>query len=126
LLARVGYFEGTDPLFLSMLAAEGVETLPVANTMDGHGKNVNQLGKDEVDVVVGYLHKIIPAEELRTASLSHIVGNLLSACEAYKIPAVFIAPSEAHDRARRLLGETRGEVYIVSPEEVEAHVRKYL
>jgi hypothetical protein len=76
--------------------------------------------------VVGYLHKIIPAEELRTASLSLVVNNLLSACTAYKIPAVFIAPAELHEKARKLLGDTGGVARIVSPEDVEAEVRKYL
>ena len=62
-MARVGYLEGTDPLLLSSLTAEGIETLPVANTWDGHGKPINQLGKGEVNLVVGYLHKVIPTEQ---------------------------------------------------------------
>jgi hypothetical protein len=31
-MARVGYFEGADPLVLAKLACERSETLPVANT----------------------------------------------------------------------------------------------
>jgi len=53
LLLRVGYFEGTDPLLLTKLSAEGIETLPIGNTWDGHRKYVNHLSKDEVNVVVG-------------------------------------------------------------------------
>jgi hypothetical protein len=125
-MARVGYFEGTDPLLLSMLAAEGVETLPVANTMDRHGKNVNQLSKGEVNVVVGYLHKIIPAEELRTASLGRMVDNMLSACTAYDIPVLLIVSTDVRDQAKKLLGEAAPNVHLVPPEELEAHVKKYL
>ncbi len=111
---------------MSVFAAEGVETLPIANIMDKHGKNVNQLSKGEVDVLVGYMHKIIPAEELRTASLSLMVDNMLSACTAHKIPVLLIVPAESHDKAKKLLGDTKADVHIVAPEEVEAQIRKYL
>jgi hypothetical protein len=95
-LARVGYFEGTDPLLLSKLAAEGIETLPVANTWDGHGKYVNHLTKGEVNVVVGYLHKIIPAEQQRVGA-----SDLLFACKTLEIPVVLIVPAASRDKARR-------------------------
>ena len=57
-MARIGYFEGTDPLLLTRLAVEGIETLPLSNTWDHYGKYVNHLYRDEVDVIVGYLHKV--------------------------------------------------------------------
>jgi hypothetical protein len=125
-MARIGYFQGTDPLLLSVFAAEGVETLPVANIMDKHGKNVNQLSKGEVDVLVGYLHKIIPAEQVRTASLSLMVESMLSACAAHKIPVLLVAPADSHDKAKKLLGDTKADVHIVAPKEVEAQIRKYI
>jgi hypothetical protein len=125
-LARVGYFEGTDPLLLSTLAAEGVETLPLANTWDGHGKYVNHLGKGEVNVVVGYFHKVIPAEETRTAMFELILDNLLSACKVYEIPVLLIVPTRLREKAKAILGEPGKWVQLVSPEEVEAQVRKHL
>ena len=125
-MARVGYFEGTDPLLLSMLAAEGVETLPVANTMDRHGKNVNQLSKGEVNVVVGYLHKVIPAEIKRTASFQLMLDNMLSACKAYNIPVLLIVRSTLRDEAKKIIGDAGSNVHIVSPEELETQIRKYL
>ena len=125
-MARVGYFEGTDSLLLSKLAAEGIETLPVANTMDGHGKNVNQLSKGEVNVVVGYLHKVIPAEPLRTASFHLMLDKMLSACKAHNIPVLLIAPAALHDKAKKILGDGGPNVHLVAPEEIEAQVRKYL
>jgi hypothetical protein len=125
-LARVGYFEGTDPLLLSTLAAEGVETLPVANTWDGHGKYVNHLSKGEVNVVVGYLHKVIPAESLRTSSLSLMVDSMLSACKAHGIPVLLIVSASLRDKAKEILGDIGPNVHIVAPGELEAEIRKYL
>lgn len=120
-MARVGYFEGTDPLLLSKLAAEGVETLPVGNTWDGHGKYVNHLGKGEVNVVVGYFHKVVPAEQERMAP-----ADLLFACKTMDIPVVLIVPTPARDKAKKLLGDAGPKVYVVAPEEVETEIRKHL
>jgi len=125
-LARVGYFEGTDPLLLSTLAAEGVETLPVANTWDGHGKYVNHLSKGEVNVVVGYLHKVIPAEQARTSLFPLMLDYLLSACKIHGIPVLLIVPATLHDKAKKILGDTGPNIHIVSPEELETQIRKYL
>jgi hypothetical protein len=120
-LPRVGYFEGTDPLLLSKLAAEGVETLPVANTWDGHGKYVNHLSKGEVNVVVGYLHKVVPAEQERMGP-----ADLLFACKTMDIPVVLIVPTIARDKAKKLLAEAGPKIHVVAPEEVEAEIRKYI
>lgn len=125
-MARVGYFEGTDPLLLTKLAAEGVETLPVANTWDGHGKYVNHLSKGEVNVVVGYLHKVIPAESVRTSSLSLMIDNMLSACKVNDIPVLLIVPAALQDKAKKILGDIGPNVHIVALEELEAQIRKYL
>jgi len=125
-MARLGYFEGTDPLLLTTLAAEGVETLPVANTWDGHGKYVNHLSKGEVNVVVGYLHKVIPAESVRTSELSLMLDNMLGACKAHGIPVLLIVPSVLHDKAKKILGDAGSNVHLVAPEELEAQIRRYL
>ncbi len=125
-MGRVGYFEGTDPLLLATLAVEGIETLPIANTWDAHGKPVNHLGKGEVDVVVGYLHKIIPAEQERTAMFELMLNNMLVACKTHNIPVLLIAPSQLRQKARKLLGDVGSNVHIVSPEELETQIRKYL
>ena len=125
-MARVGYFEGTDPLLLTKLAAEGVETLPVANTWDGHGKYVNHLSKGEVNVVVGYLHKVIPAESVRTSSLSLMIDNMLSACKINDIPVLLIVPATLQDKAKKILGDIGPNVHIVALEELEAQIRKYI
>ena len=125
-MARVGYFEGTDPLLLASLAAEGVETLPIANTWDAHGKPVNHLSKGEVDVVIGYLHKVIPAGQGRSPMFELLLDNLLLACKTHNIPVLLIAPSKVHEKARKLLGKMGSNVRLVSPEELEPQIRKYL
>lgn len=125
-MARVGYFEGTDPLLLSALAAEGIETIPVANTWDGHGKYVNHLSKGEVNVVVGHLHKVIPAEPLRTSSLPLMVDGMLSACSVHSIPVLLVVPAALHEKAKKILSGTDAKIQIVSPQELESQIRKYL
>lgn len=111
---------------MATLAAEGVETLPIANTRDGHGKPVNQLNKDEVNVVVGYLHKIIPGAHTRTSSLPLMVDNILSACRAHNIPVLIIVPASLHDKAQKILQDIKTTVQLVAPEELETQIRKYL
>lgn len=111
---------------MTKLAAEGVETLPVGNTWDGHGKYVNHLSKGEVNVVVGYLHKIIPAEQVRTAMSSLMLDHLLSACKVYEIPVLLIVPAILQEKAKKILGDAGPKVHLVAPEELEGQIRKYL
>jgi hypothetical protein len=120
-MARVGYFEGTDPLVLAKLASEGVETLPVANTWDGHGKYVNHLSKGEVNVVVGYLHKVIPVGQEQAKAT-----DLLYACKNFDIPVVLVAPTSHHEKAKKILGDVGADVHVTAPENLEAEIRKYL
>ena len=120
-MVRVAYFEGTDPLLLAKLASEGVETLPVANTWDGHGKYVNHLSKGEVNVVVGYLHKVIPAEQEQMSP-----ADILFACKNFDIPVVLIVPASFHEKAKKILGDVGPNVHITAPEDLEVQIRKYL
>lgn len=125
-MARVGYFEGTDPIVLTTLAAEGVETLPIANTWDHHGKHINHLTEGEVNVVIGYLHKVIPAQPLRTSLVSVMLDDMFSACKAYNIPVLLIVPATLHDKAKEIIANTKAKIQIVTPEELENQIRKYL
>jgi len=120
-MARVGYFDGTDSLLLAKLAAEGVETLPVSNGFDGHGKNVNHLGKGEVNVVVGYLHKVMPAgqEHLKPA-------DILFACKNFDIPVVLVVPASLREKAEKVLGDVGPNVYVAGPDELETQIRRHL
>jgi hypothetical protein len=120
-MSRIAYFEGTDPLVLATLASEGIETIPVANTWDGHGKYVNHLGRGEVDVVVGPLHKVIPVRPERVKAT-----DLLFACQNFDIPVVLVAPASHLEKARKLLGDVGPNVHVSAPEDFEAQIRKHL
>jgi hypothetical protein len=120
-MARIAYFEGTDPLVLAKLASEGIETIPVANTWDGHGKYVNHLVKGEVDVVVGPLHKVIPVRPERVKAT-----DLLFACQNFDIPVVLVAPASHLEKAKKLLGNVGANVRVVAPDDFESQIRKDL
>jgi len=121
LMARIAYFEGPDPLVLAKLAAEGIETIPVANTWEGHGKYVNHLSKGEVDVVVGPLHKVIPVRPEQVKAT-----DLLFACENFNIPVVLVAPASHLEKARKVLGDVGANVHVTAPAGFEAQIRKHL
>ena len=110
-MATVGYFEGTDPVTLTKLAAKGIGTLPLSNGFDMHGKYVVHLTQqDGVSVVVGYLHKVLPANGVAVAP-----RDILYACMSHEIPVVLVAEKAFHDAAGDRLGEMRGRVKLVDP-----------
>ncbi len=110
-MIRVGYLEGTDPSFLSELAARGVDTMPLSNGADSHGKRVDQLNAaDHVSLVVGYLYKVIPLAESHRTPL-----DLLKACQVNGIPVFIIVPETMQSQALEVLGEARLFVTLVDP-----------
>ena len=110
-MATVGYFEGTDPIVLTRLAAKGTGTLPVSNGFDLHGKYVVHLApQDGVSVVVGYLHKVLPANGIAVAP-----RDLLFACTSHEIPVILVVEKSFHDAAGVRLGEMQGRVKLVDP-----------
>ena len=115
-MATVGYFEGTDPVVLTRLAAKGIGTLPLSNGFDVHGKYINHLTRqDGVTVVVGYLHKVMPTNGIAVSP-----RDLLFACITNDIPVVLIAESAFHPDARDRLGEVRDRVRLADPAELHA------
>lgn len=110
-MATVGYFQGTDPVILTRLVAKGIGTLPVSNGFDMHGKYVNHLVReDDISVVVGYLHKVVP-----TSGVSITPRDLLFSCLISDIPVVLVAERAFHEAARERLGEIRDRVKLVDP-----------
>jgi hypothetical protein len=113
-MPTVGYMQGIDPLVLTRLAARGVGTLPVSNGFDNHGKFINAITeRDEVDVVVGHLHKV-----LRTQRQGFPVDAILDACSACSIPVLIVVPDEDRNAAQLLLGAAAARVDLVAPERV--------
>ena len=113
-MIRVGYLEGTDPLFLIELVVRGVDTYPLSNGMDGHGKFIGHMTKaDEIDLIVGYLHKVIP---LADSGLTP--SDILQCCRLHKIPALVVAQKELHAKALVALGDARSFATLVDPSEL--------
>jgi len=117
-MATVGYFEGTDPSVLTRLAVSGIETLPLSNGFDGHGKYVNHLGKGEVDVVIAYLHKLTPASGVPTSP-----KDMLFACKIQSIPVLIVAPRDSHEAAKKPLGDATYSG-IIAPEDLFDEIKK--
>lgn len=110
-MAIVAYFQGTDPLVLTRLAAGGIGTIPVSNGFDDHGKYVNHITSDDgVSVVIGYLHKVIP-----TSVMTLTPRDLLFSCVTLSIPVLLIAEESDHQKAESLLGDASDHVRLVDP-----------
>jgi hypothetical protein len=82
---------------------------------------VNHLSKGEVNVVVGYLHKVIPAEQDRTKAT-----DLLFACKNFDIPVVLVVSASHREKAKKILGDVGSNVHVTAPEDLEAEIRKHL
>ncbi len=92
----VGYMEGTNSEVLTNLFLEGIETLPLSNSWDNHGKFIAHIMKnDDINLVVGYLHKFIPHAK------QFDIGDLFSSIRVYRIPVVIIVPKKLQDKAKK-------------------------
>ena len=110
-MATIGYLEGVDPLLLTRFSVGGVGTLPISNGFDNHGKFINAISeRDEIDVVVGHLHKI-----LRTQRQGFLPKDLLQSCSDCLVPILVIVPNELQAAARQVLGQAAEAVTLVDP-----------
>ncbi len=110
-MATIGYMEGTDPLVLTRLAVRGVGTLPVSNGADNHGKFITTISeRDEIDLVVGYLHKI-----MRTQRQGFLTEDLLQSCLDCRIPVLIVVPEAEQGAARQVLGSVSESIILVDP-----------
>lgn len=121
-MKRVGYLEGTDSIYLTRLAARGVDTLPLGNGADNHGKYVGFIDKsDALDLVLTYFHKIATLTDQGTKP-----DDLLKACSLNKVPVVVIVPNELQDNAHDYLKEVTAETHMVDPADVMVQVKELL
>jgi len=121
-MKTVGYLEGTDALFLTKLVARGIDTLPLGNGADNHGRYVGLLSKsDNISLVIGYLHKVIPTAEHTIAP-----KDLLYSCKLHKIPVMLIVPQELQEDAKKTLKEAANDVILVDPKNLWDEVMKVL
>ena len=55
-MKTIGYMEGTNSELLTNLLVDGVDTLPLSNGWDNHGKFIAHISRtDHISAVVGYL-----------------------------------------------------------------------
>ena len=133
-MKTVGYFDGTDSSLLTKLVALGHGTMPLANDYDGAGKNAHHLEPGDVDLIIGYLHKLIPPMKRKIPSkpdwMIEYRGlkpvELLYPAKVYNIPVLVLVPTEHHKDAKKVLGEAADFVTIISPEELEEKVLELL
>jgi len=113
-MAIVCYLEGTDPLVLTKLAIEGVDTAPLSNGFDNHGKYINHVTREDgISAVIGYLHKIMPTPDVTVTP-----RDLLFACLTHEIPVLLIVDKSDHEKARQLLREVADPVRLVDPSDL--------
>jgi hypothetical protein len=55
-----------------------------------------------------------------------MLNNMLVACKTHNITVLLIAPSRLREKAQKLLGDVGSNVHVVSPEELEVQIRKYV
>ena len=121
-MKKVGYLEGTNSTYLTRLALRGVDTLPLGNGADNHGKYIGFVDRsDAIDLVITYFHKIVPLTEQSTGPQS-----LLQACQLNKIPVLVIAPKELHDKAKELMKDVTADHTLVDPDDVMETAKRIL
>ncbi len=118
----IGYFAGTDSIWLTTLVAKGYDTIPVSNGYDGHGKNIRLYNTiNHEDVVIGYMHKVIAPFNIDATT-----ADILHACDAYKIPVLLACPRELQEAGKAILGKMAEHVQLVDPAGMLAAVEQVL
>ena len=130
----VGYFDGTDSILLTKLVARGFGTIPIANDWDGAGKIASLIEPGDVDVIVGYLHKVVAPirEEKEKSGKTRPIHrgltpyDLLYRVKTFEIPALIIASKDDRKAAKKALGKAADFVTIVTPEDLEGKILEIL
>jgi hypothetical protein len=109
---NVGYLSGTDSATLSQLAASGVNTIPLSNGWDNHGKYIEAVTvSDNLGAIVGYFHKLVAPSE---ASPS----GFLNGARIHKIPVVVVCPANVMTQAKEILGDSGKKLHWATPDQV--------
>jgi len=124
----VGYFEGTDSALLTALVCDGHDTIPVSNGRDNHGRHVMLLNdKNRVDLLVGYVHKIVPPDGDAARETSDVAfQDVFHLCRLYEIPLLIEIPTELHAKAARRLEDPPEIVRLVDPADMLTVARAIL
>lgn len=117
----VGYMEGTDPVALTRLVVEGIETLPLSNGWDNHGKHLTLLNPaDNISIVVGNLHKFLRLED------ETIFNAMLATVKAYDITVLFVVPKDLHGKAAKVVKSDDLKYKFVDPSELVDAIMQHL
>ena len=107
---KVGYFDGTDSMLLTALVCDGYDTIPVSNGRDNHGRHVRLINdKNRVDLLIGYVHKIIAPEGEAREKGDVNSEDLFHICRILEIPHAL------QPRAIELLENPPNIVRLVDP-----------
>jgi hypothetical protein len=124
---RVGYFDGTDSSLLTALVCDGFDTIPVSNGRDNHGHHVRLINDtNRVDLLIGYLHKIVAPEGEAREEHDVIFGDLFRICRILEIPLLLEVPAALQPKATQLLGDPPDIVRMVDPGETLQVARRLL
>jgi hypothetical protein len=118
----IGYMEGADPAWLTILQVKGYNTLPLSNGMDGHGQHI-RLISDHIrpDLIICYLHKLVPPE-----AAEFTAAELLLPAKLYGIPVLVVCPAAYHAEAARLLPPLGQGLELVDPQAVLERANSFL
>jgi len=107
-MKTIGYLEGTNPEFLTKLVCMGYKTLPIGNDTDNHGKNIAFISiADKIDLIVGYLHKVIPLPAVTKSLKEFLTPGII-----HKIPILLLAPRETLTNAKKIISEVTTSKFI--------------
>jgi len=108
----VGYMEGMDGQLLTNLVVEGIDTLPVSNGWDNHGKTLGHITPaDNISLIVGYLHKVF------SRGMNVTAKDVLYNCVLHKLPIMLLVPKCNWAAAKEILGEVANSITLVDPDE---------
>jgi hypothetical protein len=118
----IGYMEGADPVWLTILQVKGYNTVPLSNGMDGHGQHIRLISDHaRPDLVICYVHKLIPPAEAEFTA-----AELLLPAKLYSIPVLVVCPAAYHGEAAKLLPPPSDGIELVDPSAVLERANKYL
>ena len=124
---RVGYFDGTDSRLLTALVCDGYDTIPVSNGRDNHGHHIRLINdKNRVDLLIGYLHKIIAPDGTAREKGDITSEDLFRICRILEIPLLLEIPEALQRRALALLENPPEIVQLVDPADTLEVARRLL
>lgn len=110
----VGYFVGTDSIWLTTLEAHGYDTLPLSNGFDGHGMNIGLItDRSDISLVLTFFHKLVPPMGSEIT-----VRDMLHTTSVYSIPVLAACPQDLIEMATKNVSPLPDNVELVDPDKM--------